>query len=89
MIEKVKSIWARSYSITKKQGEFYHAKVTDSYGKKYDNYFETADKANKWVYYIWQKEDLINSLNSQELLSDAIANCIQIDKANNINLNLD
>ena len=89
MIEKVKSIWARSYSITKKEGEFYHAKVTDSYGKKCDNYFETADKANKWVYYIWEKEDWFNNVNSQELLGNAIANCIRIDEENGLTPKLD
>ena len=89
MIEKVKSIWARSYSITKKQGEFYHAKVTDSYGNKYDNYFEHAHEANKWIYYVWEKEDWFNSANSQELLANAIAQCVEIDKANGIEPALD
>ena len=54
----------RDYSITRKKGELYHAKVTDSYGKKYQNYFETADKASEWIYYIWDKEDWFNSVYS-------------------------
>ncbi len=79
----------RNFSITRKQGELYHAKVTDSYGNEYDNYFETADKANDWIYYVWEKEDWFNSANSQELLANAIANCIEIDKENGIEPNLD
>ena len=79
----------RNFSITRKQGEWYHAKVTDSYGNEYDNYFETADKANDWIYYVWEKEDWFNSANSQELLANAIANCIEIDKENGIEPSLD
>jgi len=79
----------RNFSITRKQGELYHAKVTDSYGNEYDNYFETANKANDWIYYVWEKEDWFNSANSQELLANAIANCIEIDKENGIEPSLD
>ena len=79
----------RNFSITRKQGEWYHAKVTDSYGNEYDNYFETADKANDWIYYVWEKEDWFNSANSQELLANAIAECVEIDKANGIEPALD
>ena len=75
----------RNYSITRNKGEMYHAKVTDSYGNKYDNYFETAHKANEWIYYVWEKEDWFNSTNSQELLEKAILQCKEIDK-NNPNL---
>ena len=80
MAEKGKSIMARSYSITRKDGEWYNTQVVDSYGKKYQNYFEHAYEANNWVYYIWEKEDWFNSVKSQELLGEAIAECIQIDK---------
>jgi len=80
MAEKVKRIMARSYSITRKEGEWYDTRVVDSYGKKYQNYFEHAYEANNWVYYIWEKEDWFNSVKSQELLGEAIAECIQIDK---------
>jgi len=79
----------RNFSITRKKGELYHAKVTDSYGNEYDNYFETADKANDWIYYVWEKEDWFNSANSQELLANAIAECIEIDKENGIEPSLD
>ena len=36
----------RDYKITRNEGEWYHARVTDSYGNKYDNYFEYAHEAN-------------------------------------------
>ena len=74
----------RDFSITKKKGEWYNAKVIDSYGNKYQNYFETASEANDWIYYIWEKEDWFNSVNSQELLYKAIENCKRLDK--NINV---
>jgi len=74
----------RDYSITRKENEWYNAKVTDSYGNKYQNYFETASEANEWVYYVWSKEDWFNSVDSQELLSKAIENCKRLDK--NINV---
>ena len=75
----------RDYSITRNEGEWYHAKVTDSYGNKYDNYFEHAHEANDWIYYIWEKEEWFNSTNSQELLANAIAELARIDEENNIN----
>ena len=89
MAEKVKSIMARNYSITRKEGELYDARVVDSYGKVYQNYFECASKANDWIYYIWEKEDWFNSANSQELLGNAIADCIKIDEENGLTPKLD
>ena len=59
----------RNFSITKNKDEWYHAKVTDSYGNNYDNYFETASEANDWIYYVWEKEEWFNSQNSQDLLN--------------------
>ena len=80
-----KDIKNRDFSITKENNNtWYHSKVTDSYGNKYDNYFETASEANDWIYYVWEKEDWFNSANSQELLSKAIAECHEIDKKNGI-----
>ena len=43
----------RDYKITRNEGEWYHARVTDSYGNKYDNYFEYAHEANKWIYFVY------------------------------------
>ena len=74
----------RDYKITRNKGEWYHAKVTDSYGNKYDNYFEFANEANEWVYHVWDKEKWFNSVNSQELLANAIQQCKEIDKKNNL-----
>ena len=75
-----KQIEMRSFNITRNKGEWYHAKVTDSYGNEYQNYFEHAHEANDWVYYVWEKEDWFNSTNSQELLANAIAECVKIDE---------
>ena len=69
----------RDYSITRKKGEWYNAEVTDGYGNEYQNYFEHAHEANDWIYYIWEKEEWFNSVNSQELLYRAIQDCKEID----------
>ena len=74
----------RDFTITRKEGEWYNTKVTDSYGNKYQNYFESAHEANEWIYYVWEKEDWFNSQDSQELLSKAIENCKRLDKKLNI-----
>ncbi len=73
----------RDFKITRNKGEMYNAEVTDSYGNKYQNYFEHAHEANDWIYYIWEKEEWFNSANSQELLANAIENCKELDKKNN------
>jgi len=70
----------RDYKITRNKGEWYHAKVTDSYGNEYDNYFETAYQANEWIHYVWENEEWFNSTNSQELLANAIAELVKIDE---------
>ena len=70
----------RNFSITRNEGEWYHATVTDSYGNKYDNYFEFAHEANNWIYYIWEKEEWFASVDSQELLANAIAELVKIDE---------
>ena len=74
----------RDFSITRRKGEWYDVRVIDSYGKVYQNYFEESDEAHDWVYYIWEKEEWFNSVNSQELLANAIENCKRLDK--NINV---
>ena len=82
--KKTNTTSMRDYSITRKKGEWYDTQVTDSYGKKYQNYFEFAHEANDWIYYIWSKEEWFNSVDSQELLYKAIQQCKEIDK--NINV---
>ena len=76
----------RDYSITRRKGEWYDARVTDSYGNEYQNYFEHAHEANDWIYYIWEKEDWFNSVDSQELLYKAIQQCKEIDSKLNIRI---
>jgi len=74
----------RDFKITRKEGEWYDTKVTDSYGREYQNWYETASEASKWVMYIWEKEDWFNSVNSEELLYKAIQECKAIDKEKGI-----
>ena len=74
----------RDFKITRNKGEWYHAKVTDSYGNKYDNYFEYAHEANNWIYYVWEKEDWFNSVNSQDLLAKAIKEMHELDQKGGI-----
>tara|TARA_R100001443_G_scaffold42675_1_gene55938 strand:- start:379 stop:621 length:243 start_codon:yes stop_codon:yes gene_type:complete len=73
----------RDFKITRNEGEWYNVEVTDSYGNKYQNYFEHAHEANDWIYYVWEKEDWYNSVDSHELLEKAIKNCKELDKSNN------
>ena len=73
----------RDFKITRKEGEMYNAEVTDSYGNKYQNYFEHAHEANDWIYYIWENEEWHDKADSDELLSNAIKNCVELDKNNN------
>ena len=80
----IKKINMRDFKITRNKGEWYNTQVTDSYGNKYQNYFEFAHEANNWIYYIWEKEDWFNSTNSQELLAKAVAELSKIDE--NINV---
>jgi len=73
----------RDFKITRNKGEMYNAEVTDSYGRKYQNYFEHAHEANDWIYYIWENEEWYDKADSEELLSNAIKNCVELDKNNN------
>ena len=43
------------------------------------NYNITRNKG-EWIYYIWDKEEWFDSVNSQELLANAIEECKKIDK---------
>ena len=54
----------RDFKITRKEGEWYCAIVTDSYGNKYQNYFEHAHEANDWIYYIWENEEWYDKADS-------------------------
>ena len=85
----LKNIKNRSYSISKKPGKLWRATCYDSYGKYSKNYFETEDEANKWIYWRWDNEEWFNSVDSQDLLNKAIAECVEIDKANGLTPSLD
>ena len=74
----------RDYTITKKPSKLHNCKVIDSYGKEYQNYFDTEQECINWIYYIWENEKKFNSVNEEELLSSAILNCKELDK--NINV---
>ena len=70
----------RNFKISRKEGEWYNAQVTDSYGNEYQNYFEHAHEANDWIYYIWENEDWFEKSDSMTLLNDAIKECVEIDE---------
>jgi len=71
----------KDYSITKKSGEWYNAKATDSFGVKHQNYYETEKECVDFVYYVWEseKEPLTKEQESM-LLYKAIQDCKEIDK---------
>ena len=77
-----RNIKNRSYSISKKPNEMWRATCYDSYNKYSENYFETEEQANEWIYWRWENEEWFNSVDSQELLNKAITECIKIDEEN-------
>ena len=81
----------RDYNIKKYKGNtHYSVNVIDSYGREKSNFFRTLDECYEFVYDVWSNEvPKTDKELQEELLSGAIYNCIQIDKSNNINLNLD
>ena len=71
----------RDYSITRKKGEWYDARVVDSFGNKYQNYFEFAHEANDWIYYIWENEKPpLTEKEEMDLLANAIWGCTKLDE---------
>ena len=71
----------RDFKITRNEGEWYHVKVTDSYGIEYDNHFEFAHEANDWIYYIWENEKQpLTKKQEMDLLTNAIWGCTKLDK---------
>ena len=75
-----KNIKNRTYSISKKPNEMWRATCYDSYNKYSENYFETEKQANEWIYWRWENGEWFNSVDSQDLLNKAIAECVEIDK---------
>ena len=78
----------RNCNISKRQNaKMWTCEVTDSYGITHVNYFETEEQASKWVYYIWENED--NYVDSDELLTKAIEECVKMDEERGVEPNLD
>ena len=71
----------REYKITHKYGEMYNAEVTDSYGNKYQNWFDSNKKANDWIYYVWSIEKpQLTQEEKDEMLANAIWGCTKLDE---------
>ena len=71
----------RNYNITKHKGNtHYSIQVTDSFGQVHTNFFRTAKECGKYIIDIWENE-VKKPVN---LLDNAIAECIEIDKRSGI-----
>ena len=71
----------RDYSVTKRSGEWYNAKATDSFGVDHQNYYETEQECIDWIYYIWESEKKpLTKEQESTLLYRAIQDCKVIDK---------
>ena len=71
----------RDYSVTKKSGEWYNAKATDSFGVDHQNYYETEQECVDFIYYIWESEKKpLTKEQESILLNRAIQDCKEIDK---------
>ena len=88
MKKKEKNTNYRTYSISQKPSKLWRATCYDSYGEYSENYFETEEKATKWIYWRWENEDFFQQ-DSNELLHKAIAECIKLDKERGVEPNLD
>jgi hypothetical protein len=79
----------REIKITKHEGNtHFSVHVIDKYGTEHHVGYYKHIYTNK----IWEKAQLIWQKEVKpevDLLANAIANCIEIDKKNNININLD
>ena len=80
----------RNYEISKKANTtMWTCKVTNSYGETHTNYFETAKQCSEHVYYTWENEVDVNKFVKDDLMSKAIAECIQMDIDRGVEPNLD
>ena len=71
----------RNYNITKYKGNtHYSVRVIDSFGQEYGSFFRTTEECSKYVYEVWENE----VKKPEDLLSKAIANCIELDKKSGI-----
>jgi len=71
----------RDYNVTKQKGEWYDAKVTDSFGVEHQNYYETEKECVDFIYYVWESEkEPLTKEQESVLLYRAIQDCKEIDK---------
>jgi len=71
----------RDYSVTKKSGEWYNTKVTDSFGVDHQNYYETEQECIDWIYYIWENEKKpLTKDQEMDMLATAIWGCTKLDQ---------
>ena len=66
----------RDYNIKKYKGNtHYTVNVTDSYGQEHSSFFRTIEECSNYVYETWSHE----VKQDEDLLSKAIANCVELD----------
>ena len=72
----------RNYKIEKlhSSNTHYSVRVTDSFGQEHGSFFKTVKECSKYVVDIWENE-VEKPVN---LLDNAIAECIEIDKRSGI-----
>ena len=70
----------RGYDISRRSGEWWCCKVTDSYGREFINWFETREECNESVLYIWDTE--IDRLEREKLQNEAIRKIVEGVKRN-------
>ena len=81
----------RDYNIKKYPGNtHYSVNVIDSYGRERSSFFRKIYECYEFIYDVWDNEVPKTKQELQEeLLGNAIANCIKIDKANGLTPKLD
>tara|TARA_R110000764_G_scaffold124696_1_gene212066 strand:- start:837 stop:1094 length:258 start_codon:yes stop_codon:yes gene_type:complete len=71
----------RDYSIIKKSGEWHDVRVIDSYGKVYQNWYETEQECINWIYYMWENERKpLTNKQEMDMLASAIWGCTKLDQ---------
>tara|TARA_R100001082_G_C4249748_1_gene110940 strand:+ start:14 stop:262 length:249 start_codon:yes stop_codon:yes gene_type:complete len=72
----------RKYNITKDNNNFFKVEVSDEYGFTTTVYERNVLDASKFVYDWWENTE--KRKKSNDLMSKAILNCIELDKKNGI-----
>ena len=71
----------RNYNIIKyKNNTHFTVNVVDSFGQNHSSFFRTTEECSKYTYEVWENE----VKKPEDLLSKAIANCIELDKKSGI-----